>query len=138
MQILGQKCDHFDETLFESIFFALHLKYTYWFILWHEYDDILIFFLISSKDSNNICFTAYCSEALPSNPTYASSNNLNGHTIVGKIKTYTCITGYEFNTNFGSQGKNNCVLIELCQFPDNDFKFSADKRDKSNLYKFSE
>ena len=73
------------------------------------------FCLFGSKDDNNICFTAYCSEALPSNPTNAWSNYLNGHTIVGKIKTYTCITGYEFNTtiptNSGSQGKKNSVLI---------------------------
>ena len=99
------------------------------------------FCLFGSKDSNNIRFTAYCSEALPSNPTDAYSNDLNGHTIVGKIKTYTCITGYEFNTtiptNSGSLGKKNCVFIELCQFPNDDFRFSADKRDKSNLYKFS-
>ena len=79
------------------------------------------FCLFGSKDSNNIRFTAYCSEALPSNPTDASSNDLNGHTIVGKIKTYTCITGYEFNTtiptNSGSQGKKKLCFYRIMSIP---------------------
>ena len=140
--LFSTKYGPYVETLFELIFLlCIYIIYVILFYdsiwvstSWHF--NIFVYLVIT--DGNNICFTASCSEALPSNPTDASSNDLKGYTIVGKIKIYTCITGYEYNTNSGSQGKKNCVLIELCQFTDDDFWFSADKRDKSNLYKFSE